>query len=516
MILEFLHQQIWRPVSELDFLSLDQVEASQSAGSLSWECESQPADPFRFNQGDLIGLRGRDSDSDPWVNLFFGAISEDPERHYEGNFSLDKYIAHDLWNTLERCTYQLTTFVPEGFNKSHVILFRDASGNRMTTGQQIKDILDFARATGVSISYDPADLANMYVQPPSDEQTDLSCAEAIQKGLRWQPDVFTLFEHSESGSTLRFFQADQETPIRLALSDVLKTGGFSIRKKSDLALRGVVINYEIENRIIDGTTQTIQTDTAGHIEGPNVLVHTVQVDGSYQIQTEASITITVSDIPTNYKSNLDFVRLFFPYVCWFPSATTGNNLPVSVPYNFYITSGYQDGYGVVSYPMTFQWWVAIKRSKLFGEIIACDSDGFPHGSYYSYEWRSIILNLTSSPAGTYTRVGDPITIPGEEVPSGVAGALFNARRWPLYDGILTREITDLKTIASPRNNLNILGGLAEYTDMRAPVQQITRRWFDQTETLKFGHPEQAGITDYIDFLRSNRSVNRPSRRTWRT
>jgi hypothetical protein len=514
MILEFFHKQIWRPVSELDFLSLDQVEASQSPGSLSWVCESQPADPFRFNQKDWIGLRGRESDSDPWINLFFGLISKDPKRTYEANFSLDKYIAHDLWETLERTTYQLTTFVPEGFNKSHVILFRDASGNRMSTGQQIKAVLDFARSAGVPIDYDLADLANMYVQPPSDEKTDLSCGEVIQKALLWQPDVFTLFEHSEAGSTLRFFQADQETPLRLALSDILKTQGFDIQKKSDLALRGVVINYEIENRIIDGITQTIQTDTAGETEGPNVLVHTVQVDGSYQIQTEASITITVSDIPTNYKSNLDFVRLFFPYVCFFPSATTGSNRPASVPYNFYITSGYQEGYGVVSYPMSFEWWVAIKRSSMFNNIIPCDSDS--SGTYYSYEWRSVILNLTSSPAGTYTRVGDPITIPGEEVPSGVAGALFNARRWPLYDGILTREITDLKTIATPRNNLNILGGLAEYTDMRAPVQQITRRWFDQTETLKFGHPEQAGITDYIDFLRSNRSVNRPSRRTWRT
>lgn len=512
MILEMFHNGAWHLVSEMDFGSLNQVETSQSAGSLAWDVESQAADPFAFNESSVIGLRGRDSSSEAWKVLFFGKMFDAPERKHNANFCTDTFIAHDAWNDLEHTTYQLTNFVAESYNKSHVILFRDGTGNRMTTGQQVKAILDYAISKGVAISYVQADLDGMTVQAPSDEQTDLSCAEAIQKCLRWQPDYFTVFDYSESGSALRFYPADQESSIRLPLSDVLRSGGFSIKKKSDMTLRGVVINYEVENKIIDGTTQSVQSDSSGESEGPNVLVHTVQVDGSYQIATSLNTTIAVADVPTYYRSDLAFVRRFFPQVCYFPSATTGSNLPSSVPYNFYITSGYLDGYGIVSYPMTFSWYVAINYDRTWGTVIPCGQGN----NEYRYQWVSVSLNLTSSPAGTYTGIGSPITVPGELIPTGVANAIYNARTWPIYDGIVTRQIPALGSIATPKNNINILNGLAEYESMRAPVQRVTRDYFNERETIKFGHPEQAGITDYIDMLRANRSVNRPSRRTWRT
>jgi hypothetical protein len=444
--------------------------------------------------------------------LFFGKMFDAPERKHNANFCTDTFIAHDAWNDLERTAYQLVDFVAEGYNKSHVILFRDSTGNRMTTGQQIKAVLDYAISKGVDVSYVQADLDAMTVQPPADEQTDLSCAEAIQKCIRWQADFYTKFDYAQTGSTIRFYSAEQEEPLPLALTDVIKQGGFSIKKKSDMTLRGVVINYEVENKIIDGTTQSVQSDSAGETEGPNVLVHTVQVDGSYQIATELNTTITVAFVPEDYKYNIDFVRSFFPSVCYFPSATTGNNLPSTKPYDFYITSGYQDGYGIVSYPMTFSWWVATAVHNTWGYAVPCDFSP----KRYVYGWVSVSLNLTSSAAGTYTRVGDPITVPGELLPTGVAAAVFNARKWPLYDGTVTREIPNLGLRAGPQNNINISGGLSEYLDMRAPVQRVSRNYFDELETIKFGHPEQAGITDYVDMLRANRSVNRPSRRTWRT
>jgi hypothetical protein len=511
MILEMYSNGSWQAVSGKELLSLNQVEISQSAGSLSWDVESQPTDPFAYTENEVIGLRGRDSTSDPWKVLFAGKLFQAPERKYESNFCVDSYIAHDVWNDLERTVYQLTGFVAAGFNKSHVILFRDSTGNRMTAGHQIRFILEYARANGININYVQADLNVMNVQPPSDEQTDLSCSEAIQKCLRWQPGYYTRFEYSESGSTIRFLPESQEIDLRIPLTDVLKSGGFSIKKKSDMTLRGVVINYEVENKIIDGTTLSIQTDWAGATSGPDVLVHTVQVDGSYQIATEQSIFISVLDVPVNYKANLEFVRRFFPYVCNFPSNTTQNNLPASIPYPFYITSGYQSGYGISIYAAEFKWWVRYNRNS-WNQLIDCSISS---GNHYTEEWVSVTLNLTSSTSGTYTRPGTPITIPGELIPTGVATAIFAARQWPLYDGSFSREFS-IAAPASPQNNINVLNGLAEYETMKAPVQRVARDYFNLTESIKFGHPEQAGITDYIDMLRNNRSVNRPSRRTWRT
>jgi hypothetical protein len=494
--------------------SLNQVEVSQSAGSLEWDVESQAADPFAFNEGDLIGLRGRDSVSAAWIILFFGKMFEAPERKHNANFCTDTFIAHDAWNDLERTAYQLTQFVAEGYNKSHVILFRDATGNRMTTGQQIKAVLDYAISKGVAVSYVQADLNAMTVQPPADEQTDLSCAEAIQKCLRWQADFYTKFDYAQTGSALRFYSSAQEEPLPMALTDVLKQGGFSIKKKSDMTLRGVVINYEVENKIIDGTTQSVQSDSAGETEGPNVLVHTVQVDGSYQVATALNTTITTVFIPEYWRNDVAFVRsLFGGHIGGIYNYWSTPSYPETKPYDFYISSGYLPGYGIVSYPMEFGWYCYWKVHDPFGYIVPWSTS-----SNYEivYGWKVTNFNLTSSPAGVYTRVGDPITIPGELLPTGVANAVFTARKWPLYDGTVTREIPNLGLRAGPQNNINISGGLAEYLDMRAPVQRVSRNYFDELETIKFGHPEQAGITDYIDMLRANRSVNRPSRRTWRT
>jgi hypothetical protein len=518
MILEMFHNDGWHPVSEMELGSLNQVETSQSAGSLEWDVESQAADPFAFNESDIIGLRGRDSDSDEWLVLFFGKMFDAPERKHEANFCTDTFIAHDAWNDLERTAYQLTQFVAEGYNKSHIILFRDATGNRMTTGQQIKAVLDYAISKGVAVSYVQADLDAMTVQAPADEQTDLSCAEAIQKCLRWQADFYTKFDYAQTGSTLRFYSAEQEEPLPLALTDVLKQGGFSIKKKSDMTLRGVVINYEVENKIIDGTTQSVQSDSDGATEGPNVLVHTVQVDGSYQIATQENIVITCEAWPLDWKTNVGFVdRLFWQTFC---SIYRAINATINYPY--YITSGFQEGYGVTAYPVTV-WWEVEQRWKYQVPFSDPGSWLWQVGcSDYSQNtgWRTVQLStsflFTSNPPGTYTRSGPPITIPGELLPTGVATAVFNARKWPLYDGTVTREIPRLGALAGPQNNINISGGLAEYLDMRAPVQRVSRNYFDELETIKFGHPEQAGITDYIDMLRANRSVNRPSRRTWRT
>ena len=285
-----------------------------------------------------------------------------------------------------------------------------------------------------------------------------------------------------------------------------------------MTLRGVVINYEVENKIIDGTTQSVQSDSAGETEGPNVLVHTVQVDGSYQIATDLSTTITTVFIPTDWVTNLNFVRsLFGGHICGIYNYWSTPSYPTSKPYDFYISSGYQEGYGIVSFPTNFGWYCywRVQRDP-WSTVIGCTDTGGLWGYDVVYGWKAVSLNLTSSTAGKYTRTGDPITVPGELLPTGVANAMFNARKWPLYDGSVTRQIQTLGLRAGPQNNINIFGGLSEYNDMRAPVQRVSRNYFSELETIKFGHPEQAGITDYIDMLRANRSVNRPSRRTWRT
>ena len=506
MILEMCINGTWSPVSDLELLSLDQTEISQSAGSLSWKYEVDlPTDSSRFKVGDLIDLRGKDSVSDDWKMLFSGEIFEDPKRSYGANKITDSVTAHDAWNGLERTPYQTTKFVPEAYNRSHLILFRDQDGNQLTTGQQIKAVLDYAIAQGLNIGYVEADLTRLTALAPSDEQSDLSCSEVILRSLRWHTDVFTLFDYSVANPTIRFLSEQDEVKCSVSLSEIRNIGELKIQKKSDMALKGVVINYEVENKFIaSASTTELMTFSSGETEGPNVLVQTVPVDGSYQIANGASIDLVCVAIPSDFQTNVEFLNSIGLY----GQGGVEIDSPSSLPGGYVVLSGYSPGYGVtvenVQIDYTYYDWEWV-CSLYYG----CWNAWVPHTG-------SKIVQITSSPSGHYLKVGDPITIPGEEIPTNIASLIYYSRLFPLHSGSFPKEITSVKSLTTAQNNISITGGLAEYETMRAPVQQVDRDWFAAVETIKFGYPTQAGIRDFIDQLRVNRSVNRPSRRTWKT
>ena len=389
----------------------------------------------------------------------------------------------------------------------------------MTTGQQAKAILDYAIAQGATLQYIQADLDAMTIEPPADEQSDLSCAESLLKALRWQPDIFTRFDYSTTPPTLRLQSESAEQPLAISLTDALASaGGLRIKRNDNSALQGVVIYYEIENQIIDGTTQEVQSDSHGSTSGQNILVHTVSLDGSYVENEESSIDVVCASWPSDWATNLSFVNTMFPgnmgYFCFIENAGSSGGTASN-----YIISGYQPGYGV-SVSTATAWWDI--REKWHATWM---------GDYYFYHWRekcssssfdtyrtvrySKSLLFTSSPSGNYTQT-TPIVIPGESVPVGVAEAVYNARHWPLHSGTLPREIVSIGGLATPQHNISLQGSLSEYETMRAPVQLVSRNWLTETEQIQFGYPRQAGVSDFVDMLRANRTVNRPLRRTWKT
>lgn len=522
MELELKHNaNDWTPVGEMGLTGLSQTEASQSAGSLKLTYAPELAGAYRFDTPDTLLLRGRDDAADPWIMLFSGTVAASPERSFGTGRAADTAEALDAWNSLSRTAFLVETFVAAAYNKSHVILFRKSDGERMTTGAQVKAALDYAIAKGVAIQYVAADLTAMDVAPPADEQSDLSCAEVILRGMRWQADTFTQFDYSTTPPTLRFLTEAAELTLSITLAEALaNAGGLRIKRNDDKALRGVVIYYEIENQIIDGTTQEIQTDSHGATSGPNVLVHTISLGGSYVQNEESSIDVTCVSWPSDWATNLAFVKALFPgndaYLCEILDAGTSAGTS-----GYYVTAGYEPGYGITAFASDVWWDIKEKWSLFLGipdnwnNRYACGEDPWPIATYDRTVRYSLSMLFTSSPSGNYTQT-TPIVIPGETVPVGVAEAIYNARRWPLHSGILPREIETIAGVAGPQHNISLQGSLDEYQDMRAPVQLVTRNWFAETEQVQFGYPQQAGARDFVDMLRANRTVNRPLRRTWKT
>jgi hypothetical protein len=111
------------------------------------------------------------------------------------------------------------------------------------------------------------------------------------------------------------------------------------------------------------------------------------------------------------------------------------------------------------------------------------------------------VTLLTIPGGTYSRQN--IT-PGEIVPFGLAGYIYNIATIPQYEGtfsIQEQEVTDQCPMG---NNLNLTGSLSEWSTMNAAVQSV---FYDLTAgrtMLTFGPAAHLGAKDFVERLRVNR------------
>jgi hypothetical protein len=113
--------------------------------------------------------------------------------------------------------------------------------------------------------------------------------------------------------------------------------------------------------------------------------------------------------------------------------------------------------------------------------------------------KTATVTLTNLAAGTYG-----IVATGEVVPYGLAGYIYSIEQIPQYEGTITIqeiEVTDQCPIGM---NLNLIGGLAEWTTMNAVVQYVSYDLLKGRTTLTFGPAAHLGAKDLVERLRVNR------------
>jgi len=112
------------------------------------------------------------------------------------------------------------------------------------------------------------------------------------------------------------------------------------------------------------------------------------------------------------------------------------------------------------------------------------------------------VTLVTIPGGTYNRQQ---IVPGEVVPYGLAGYIYNIERIPQYEGTFTIQETEITDQVPLGNNLNLTGSLAEWAAMAACVQQISYDLDSGRTTLAFGPAAHLGAKDFVERLRVNRA-----------
>jgi hypothetical protein len=111
------------------------------------------------------------------------------------------------------------------------------------------------------------------------------------------------------------------------------------------------------------------------------------------------------------------------------------------------------------------------------------------------------VTLLTIPGGTY--VNQQLT-PGEIIPYGLAGYIYNIESIPQYEGTFTIQETEITDLCPLGNNLNISGSLGEWATMQACVQQISYDLTAGRTTLTFGPAAHLGAKDFVERLRVNR------------
>jgi hypothetical protein len=105
-------------------------------------------------------------------------------------------------------------------------------------------------------------------------------------------------------------------------------------------------------------------------------------------------------------------------------------------------------------------------------------------------------------------VGTPYTWqetqPGEVIPYGLAGYIYQIALIPQYEGTLALQETDVTDLCPFGNNLNLSNGRAEWAAMNASVTAVSYDLMAGKTTLTFGPAPHLGAKDFVERIRVNR------------
>jgi len=428
-------------------------------------------------------------DSTQW---FYGRVISLPRQ----GSAADEQITYQLagpWWYLDKCVYQQSWKVYDGgltdTNKSRCILNQNSSGNRITSGAQIEDAVNWAIGKGAPITLGTVDPD---INLPFDEQTDISCAEVILKMMRWSPDVVTWFDYSTLTPTFHARKRSNLTAVSLAIgTDDIDQ--IVITPRYDLQIPGVVIHYEQTNDV-DGTTyETVTLDTAGTTTAFNTLHCTIELAG-YRV-TYLTQKIVTEDWPDPLTTKSWWKSHVPALASIADDDITIHDVFRSGDKARILTEGqvqdWMTGYSAEEDTVTAQ--ADYKERD--------DSDNIVH------EHKDQVLKLTvigtNCSTRTYRKLGTFEA--GESVPTGVAAAVYAAWNQLQYDGNMSLTEDEVSGNIIPGRKLNITGGRASWASMAALVQQITENVDTGQTAITIGPARHLGPDDLVTLLRASRT-----------
>ncbi|MBO5780884.1 MAG: hypothetical protein J6R08_00260 [Opitutales bacterium] len=355
---------------------------------------------------------------------------------------------------------------------SRIILGQSANGEKISAGEQIADIIACANSKGAGISIGEIGIS---AQIPADEASDMSCAQAILRVLKWMPDIATEFDYSDENAAVLNFKKRSECETISIENNAVKS--ISFEKRNDLKVQNVCINYEKTNTVNGANFKAVSRDVYppnSEIGCKNSLMLTVPL-GGYSQKTQHQ-KVETADISISseswWKSKVPF--LSNPKISHFnlKNIKRKSTLPRE------LLSG-----------SVMEWMLcALER-----DTISADVEYYIDGALAGKESVSLKLLATNARSTTYSRT--VAATKQEPQPSGLAQAIFEATEETQTEGECS--------IANAQNlNLFLKNILYKNELENACATETSLDIFKGELKAKFGPPKHLYPADIAELFRT--------------
>jgi hypothetical protein len=512
---------------------------SQASDLMTFDLTSEEMDEAGpFTEGSTIRLyKNRRTNAGgvfvEGTSFFYGRVSR-IVRNGTGKEETISYQVDGPWWWLDNLVFQQawkvwTGGVESQENLSHLFLGLKEDGTKLTTGEQIAQVVTWANNKGA-----PIFVSTGYpsVQIPSREVKDITCGEAIRLMLRFHPDAVTWFDYSTTVPTLKIGARTSLLPMQLTIGQApLST--VNITGRTDLSVPVVVLKFERTDSL-QGEMRLI---TGKQIYPPSVseysfgaMVATVQLMGYTTNYNQA--TVKVENIyPTALYSQqwwaqrnswLNDSRIAgFEVLSWNVFDDNGNPIvptPLATLPNFISQGDYASWFRASGgIPKSDGLPVNAARLKVCAKarLTYFNNLGNDYKQTISNETLSANITATDIAVGTHLFSTLQTFVEGETEPIGLAQSLYTSLHEPHFEGSVTMgeaECLDwlqsnpgCSSILGMGMYLNIAGGKTEWATMKALIQSVSMDLASGMTTLKFGPPGHLGAADLVELLRVNRN-----------
>ncbi len=422
---------------------------------------------------------------------------------YIGTPALGSYLVSDL--------VLFTRLGPLPFQISYI-----------NTGAQIRDILqhllDQYAAQGMTAPYqigtiDPATNVMTY------QVKDIKCLEAIEMCLRCHPDCTMYFDYATSPPTVHVRARANLAAVTRAFGNGSDHKSFYLVPRPNLQARCVVLYFKQTNQV-NNDSLTAVTKQKYPLDGPEgglrVLVQTIDLQGYNQTHVTGTMKVSTPN-PSwrgwwqRYVADLRSLRVRNFQVQDY-TVLDLNGAPVSLA--AYPNVLEADGGSICP-------WMTLPNGT---PIVAVEAIISAHVSYdeydrdavgdpetatngirkdsFSYRVISTKVTLTNGVTGTYDALAS--STDAEQIPVGMAQAVYQACAQLQYEGRDIRVATISPSDVRMGNVLNLSGGRAEWLNMNALVQRVSKRYGRGFAEVTVGPARHLGAGDLTQLFLINR------------